>query len=575
MDVLTRSRLLAHLAAWRATWSLPRTGRRFGVPGNPRFMSAREAVALVEDGSVVMTSGLGGNARASIVYAAIRESFERTGHPRDLTFVAAGGTGARGKAPGTLEDVALEGLCTRFFAGHLETYRAILRLADAGKLELQCLPQGAIALLVDAQARGRTSISARVGVGTFMDPRVGRGSPVVDAKAPQYVAAHGRGLRYSLPPVNVAVFNVPAADRDGNLYATNASLLAEAREAARAARRNGGVVIANVGVMVERERGKAFLPASDVDAIVHHPDTEQTVSVPHRHHWAMLTARSDVPIAEGAARLRFLNGVMRVTPHRRAIDDALARLAASALVAHGRPGMEVAVGVGLPEEVARAVHEAGLGERVVLFTEGGVIGGLPAPGVFFGAAISPRRLVSSAALFQRCRQPIDAAVLGFLEVDGAGNVNSSRRGPGAAGCVGPGGSMELASAARTILFVGSWTAPSRTVLRRGRVAVARGGSPKFVERVGEITFRGDDALRAGKAVLYCTDVGAFRLTRRGMEITCLLPGVDLRRDVLERSPMRIVLPASGEVPVVDEAVVTGRGFALRLPIVHRGKRRSR
>ncbi len=52
------------------------------VPDNPRFVSARAAVALIGDGDVVAVSGLGANQRASIMFWAIRELFEATGHPR-------------------------------------------------------------------------------------------------------------------------------------------------------------------------------------------------------------------------------------------------------------------------------------------------------------------------------------------------------------------------------------------------------------------------------------------------------------------------------------------------------------
>jgi propionate CoA-transferase len=563
MDLLTRSSLLAQLGAWRASWALRQT--RFGprVEGNPRFMSARDAADLVPDGAVVMTSGLGGNALPSLLYAGLREAFEETGHPRDLTLVATGGTGARGLAPGTLEDVAVEGLCTRFIAGHLETYRAVLALADAGALELQCLPQGTLALLVEAQGRGERSLASRVGVGTFMDPRRGRGTPVIDPRAPQLVTVDGDQLRYRLPPVDVALFNLPAADRDGNLYARNAAVIAEAREAARAARRNGGVVIANVGLLVEPGRDEVFLAAGEVDAIVLHPATEQTLSVPHRHHWPVLVPGAAAAAAEdGLARLQFMSWVMGATPRRSEVDGGVARLAAWVLARHGHPGMSVNVGVGLPEEVCRVLHEAGLASQLELFTEGGVVGGVPAPGPFFGAAVCPTAVLSSAEVFRRCRAGLDATVLGFVQVDGAGDVNASRRGPGAAGYVGPGGSMDLAAAASTIVFVGSWLAHGRARVRRGELVLGRGGAPKLVEAVDEVTFSAAEALRAGKRVFYCTTAGAFQLTRRGLELLCLMPGIDLRRDLLDRTRAPIVLPASGEVPVVDRAVLTGAGFRL-------------
>jgi len=565
MNLWTKARIAAHVGRWVLTWNRRDTQTRHGPAGNAKFLSPREAVGLIRDGSVVMSSGLGGNARPSILYWAIRETFQETGHPRGLTCLAVGGIGGRGRAPGTYDELALEGLCTRFCSGHLETFKAMLALAEAGKLELQCLPEGIMALLLEAQGRGVDSLSLRSGVGTLMDPRVGRGSPVLDSHAGQLVSVDGEALRYSMPKVDVAVFNLPAADEEGNLYARHATMIAECREAALAARRNGGTVICTVGLLVPKRPEEIFLSADQVDAVVLYPGSEQTASVPHRKPWPLFTTESDVSLDEGMARLRLVNRILGITPRRGKVDDVLARLAASIFARNGRPGMQVNIGVGLPEEVCRLIHRGGLTRDITLFTESGVVGGLPAPGVFFGAAVCPRRMVSSAQIFTECYEKLDVAILGILEADSEGNVNVSSRGAGAANQVGPGGAIDLTCAARTVIFVGGWMAHGRLELADGALRIIKRGKPKFVDRVGEITFSGREALKAGKQVYYCTNVGAFRLTDRGMELMCVLPGVDVRRDVVNGCPMKVVLPASGDVPVVDASIVTGRGFQLHFP----------
>ncbi len=564
MNPFTKIALLSHYLKWRLTWNRRDTRYERLVPGNPKFMGPRRAAGLVSDGSVVMASGLGGNARASILYWAIRELFEETGHPRDLTVLSVGGFGGRGRVPGTLEELGQKGLCTRFFSGHLETFKAMLRLAEAGQLELQCLPQGIMALLLEAQGRGETTITSATGVGTFIDPRVGRGSPVVDPAARQWVSVAEEGLRYEMPKVNVALFNLPAADEDGNLYARGAVMVAECREAALAARRNGGVVLANVGRLVPRGWGEVFLPAEAVDAVVEYPGTEQTGSIPYRKAWSMFTMESDVPEEEAIEKLRFANRLLGITPRRGPVDDMLARLAASVFADNVGPGANVNIGVGLPEEVCRCLHEGGVVDEITFFTETGVIGGLPAPGIYFGAAVCPKRMVSSAEVFRMCQESLDVTILGLLEADSEGNVNVSRRGDGALNAVGPGGFIDFACSARTVIFVGSWMARGRMGVAGERVRVVAAAPPKFVDRVSEITFSGAEALRRGQRVFYCTSVGAFQLTPRGMELMAVLPGIDIQRDVLRASPMRIVLPPSGDVPVVDGSIVSGKGFRLRL-----------
>lgn len=68
----------------------------------------------------------------------------------------------------------------------------------------------------------------------------------------------------------------------------------------------------------------------------------------------------------------------------------------------------------------------------------------------------------------------------------------------------------------------------------------------------------------GKEIFYITHVGVFHLTERGMELERVMPGIDIQNDILDFAPMRVVLPESGEVPVVDASILTGEGFQLSM-----------
>ena len=190
-----------------------------------------------------------------------------------------------------------------------------------------------------------------------------------------------------------------------------------------------------------------------------------------------------------------------------------------------------------------------------------MVGGLPAPGVYFGAALCPRRIISSAEMFALCYARLDATCLGVLQADSAGNVNVSRRGDGVRDYVGPGGFIDLAAAAKTIVFATTWMARGTAAVDGASLRIAAPGIPKFVDRVDEITFSGPRALAAGKRVFYATHVGLFRLTRRGMELSAVMPGIDIRRDVLDRTAMRIVLPTTGRVPILPRSLFTPNGWS--------------
>jgi propionate CoA-transferase len=52
--------------------------------------------------------------------------------------------------------------------------------------------------------------------------------------------------------------------------------------------------------------------------------------------------------------------------------------------------------------------------------------------------------------------------------------------------------------------------------------------------VAGITFSGAEAVKRGQTVRYITERSVFALTPDGVELTEYAPGIDLRRDILER-----------------------------------------
>ncbi len=270
-----------------------------------------------------------------------------------------------------------------------------------------------------------------------------------------------------------------------------------------------------------------------------------------------------MPREKGIALLRFVNEVLRITPVRRPIDTILARLAASLFAESAPRGSLVNIGVGLPEEVCRVICEAGLYDDIKLFTESGVIGGLPAPGVFFGTAVCPEKMISSLNAFKMCAERLDVSILGVLQADSEGNVNVSKRGEGAINYVGPGGFIDFSTSARTVIFVTSWMFNGKIASKNGRLHIDSQGKIKFVDQVDEITFSGKHALNKGTNVFFVTSVGVFQLTEQGMMLIRVMPGIDIQNDILRKCSMRIVLPES-EVPVVASSVVTGKNFRLNM-----------
>jgi propionate CoA-transferase len=561
MRLIDKIQVLGRLVQWRLTWDkFDIDHLSDGLPA--RFMSARQAAGLITEGATVLSCGLASNARCSIFYRAVRERFRRDARPSKLTWVSVGAQGGRARVPGTVEELAEPGLLERYISGHVETAKALLRLAESGQLELHLLPQGEMTHIIEAQGRGETSVVSRTGIDTFLDPRCGRGSPVRGGE--NLVSVADDRLRFHLPRIQFALINAPYADRRGNVYFRHAATLTESIEAARAARHNGGKVLVAVSGLVPEAPDEIAIPAESVDAIVINPGNEQTGGIPQLHYWPLFTTEGGTDDLADIHKLRFANDVLGFTPLRGPAEQATARLGAQLFTQVVERGSTVNLGVGYGEELVRVLCEQGLHKDVTFTTETGVYGGVPAPGVYFGAAVHPQRLESSAWMFHHYRDHLAATVLGFLEVDSEGNVNGSERGDRVTDLVGPGGLPSIVQAAPTIIFIGGWMKGADWKVAEGKLILEKPGQAKFVERVRCITFSAKRALADGKRVFYVTPVGVFRLTSDGLLMTQLMPGVDLQRDVLDHSEATILLPADGPARV-SESIVTGRNYRLHWP----------
>lgn len=560
MRALDKIILAARIVRWRLTWSQRNLDYKPAGRLDARFMTARDAARLVPDGACCLSTGMAGNARCSTLFWAIRENFLAQGRPRELTWIAVGGQGGRGRAPGTVEELGLEGLVTRFISGHVETTRSLLALADAGKLELHVMPQGEMCFALEAQVTGTEPVLSKTGVGTVLDPDCGRGSPVTDARE-NFISHQGDQLAFRLPRLDVAVIAAPWADAEGNIYFHDAATITENIEAAHAAKANRGLVLVSVAGVIPKDMARIRLPASMVDAVVVNPRQEQTILSPQRDFWPLFTVGGDGDDEAAIEKLRFINRFLHLTPVRGPVECAMARLGAHVFARAVSPPACVNIGVGFGEEVCRELYQSALRPELEFTTETGVFGGLPAPGIYFGAAVHPQRMESSAWMFRHYQEHLEATVLGFLEVDAAGNVNVSRRGERVTDYVGPGGLPSITASARCCIFVGTFMQGASWRIESGRMVLEQAGKPKLVDAVSEVTFSGRQALKAGKETWYVTTVGAFRLTEGGLVLEIVMPGLDVERDIRPNCGLRFGLPAGGPVEA-PASILTGVDYAL-------------
>jgi propionate CoA-transferase len=464
-----------------------------------RQITADQAAAALRDGDTLLIGGSGGgHAVPDALLEAVGRRFRETGAPRGITALHPVGLGD-GKTRGA-GHLAQAGLLKRVVSGTFVNSPGIARLALDEEIEAYTMPQGAMSQLMREMAAGRAGLLTKVGLHTFVDPRLGGGRQSRRATEDLVELVQFRGeehLLYKPFTVDVAFIRGSAVDEAGNLSMEHEAVTLEMLSIAQATRRGGGLVIAQAKRLVPRgtlHPKMVKVPGILVDAFVIVPDQWQTFET------------YDSPAYSGHHRVA-LDEVPRLAAGPRRI---VARRGALELF----EGAICNLGSGISTGIANVCAEEAMLDRICLTNEQGNIGGAPASGNEAGAASSPDAQLDQPYQFDFYDGGgLDLAFLSFAEFDSEGNVNVSRFG---GRIVGPGGFINISQGAARVVFGGTLTA---------------GGSRKAVRQVEQVTFSGRYARERGQQVLYVTERAVFRLGAAGPELIEIAPDLDAEQVV--------------------------------------------
>ena len=497
-----------------------------------KVISAEKAAALIEDGATLGASVLGLAGWPEELAVEIEKRFIDTGHPMNITLFHSSTSGNHDKKGAG--HLAHEGLTKRLYCGNTAGAPAMASMIQEGKIECYFIPQGVVTQLWRAVAGNRPGVITKVGLGTYVDPRLegGKATAKTTEDLVELIEIGGEEwLLYKKFPIDVAIIRGSVADENGNLTMDREMAILEALPLAMAAKNSGGIVLAQVEQVAKSgtlHPKKVKVPGTLVDYVFtaqpeNHMQTQQTYFNP--------AFAGDIKVPLGGIPPLPLND-----------KKIVARRAAAELL----PNSVVNLGVGIPTTVSAVAAEEGVSEEMTLTTEIGIFGGVPASArLDFGAAYNAEAVIEHASMFDFYDGGgLDVTYLGAAQIDSKGNVNVSKFGNIANG---PGGFINISQTSKKVVFCSTFTSKADLEFKDGKMIINKEGkSNKFVNNVDQVTFSGEYAARINQPVFYVTERAVFQIIDGKITLIEIAPGIDLEKDVLALMEFRPEVSSSLE-----------------------------
>ncbi|WP_294373739.1 acyl CoA:acetate/3-ketoacid CoA transferase [uncultured Clostridium sp.] len=522
-----------------------------------KFIDSKEAAFLIKNNQVVAVSGFAGLSVPEELIKSLEERYENSKTPKNLTLMFAAAQGD-GNTKG-LNHLAHNGLVKKVIGGHFNLAPKLAKMMNQNIVEGFNFPQGVMCNIFRDIARKSKFTLSRIGIGTFVDPRIegGKVNSITNQDLVELIKLNGEDfLLFHHLNINAAFIKGSYCDSYGNISLDYEATYSEAFIIAQAVKNCGGIVIVQVDRICSGEMKcrSIKIPGIYVDYVVVTSSNNENSQALGMKYNSMITAYHDIDGNENInldrknyninspeninIKRNFMSGQKTLNPRK-----IIGRRAACEL----KKGDIVNVGIGIPEEVSKAAEESGMHKYITLTVEAGPIGGVAQSGKLFGASLKPQCIIDQVNQFDFYDGGgLDTAFLGMAECDKCGNVNVSKFGNRLAGC---GGFIDITQNTNKIVFCGTFVAKGfEMYMINGKVKIINNNRTiKFKKMVNQITFNGSIASDLGKDVIYVTERAVFKLLKGRLYLIEKAPGVDIQKDIIDLMDFE---------PVIDKNIKT-------------------
>lgn len=505
-----------------------------------KIVDVKNALEKIPDNATVAVSGFNMATTPDYLLRKLYELYESTGHPQNLFIESDTFPGAPGRGIDFIAEKIYKDPDQKFIRGVLMPFLGwsqwLQKLVLENRIEAYSWSIGIASYWFREIAAGRPGLLTRVGLHTFLDPRIDEACLNELARKRRTCKVHlikidgNEYLFYQAPKPQVALIRGTTSDEIGNITMEKEGIFGTVLGITQAtkAQPNPGIVIAQV------ERISRFGSLHPQLVRVPGPLVDYVVISPPEYHWQSGSIEFD-PRISGTIIPSFAPEL--IPRMELSVEKVIARrivIELVELIKKLRRPLIINLGIGIPAYVTNIAFEEDILDFIYTTVEAGPWGGIALKGIDFGVSIGPFAIIPMPDQFSLYEGGIiDAAALGFLEIDSEGNVNPSMlpdRMPG------PGGFPVIAAGSPRIFFGGEFTAGKRTIrVTDGKLIIQNDGSiNKFVKRVYKIVFNGKTAIDVNKEVLYITERAVFRLSKNGLVLEEIAPGVDLEKHILSK-----------------------------------------